>query len=154
VMALSIGICFFPECADDYESLLKNADLALSFAKQEGGGRWRDYSPEMNVTIQKRRIIANQLRNAIDGEQFSLFYQPVVNAQTGRVMGMEALTRWHNLKKAVYPPKDFIPIAEQTGLIVPIGDWVIRRAIVEQQAWLEKQKDSFLAVNLSTVQFQ
>lgn len=151
---LSIGICFFPEAADNYETLLKHADLALSFAKQEGGGRYKEYTPEMNVSIQRRRVIANQLRNAIDEEQFSLYYQPLINTQTGAVVGMEALIRWYQLKQPQIDPVDFIPIAEQTGLIVPIGDWVLKRAIEEQQAWLEQQQDLFLAVNLSTVQFQ
>lgn len=153
-LTLSIGICFFPEAASNYETLLKHADLALSIAKQEGGGRYKDYTLEMNVSIQRRRVIANQLRNAIDAEQFSLFYQPLINTQTGSVVGMEALIRWYQVEQPYLEPVDFIPIAEQTGLIVPIGDWVIRRAIEEQQSWLEQQQDLFLAVNLSTIQFQ
>lgn len=151
---LSIGISFFPEAADNYETLLKHADLALSYAKQEGGGRFRDYSSELNVSLQRRRVIANQLRNAIDEDQFSLYYQPVINTQTGAVVGMEALMRWQQLKEPFMKPGEFIPIAEQTGLIVPIGDWVIKQAIEEQQAWLEQHQGLFLAVNLSTVQFQ
>lgn len=154
ILPLSIGISFFPEDADNYGSLLKHADLALSYAKQASGSRCQDYSSEMNHSLQRRRVIANDLRNALDEDVLALYYQPIISTQTGEVVGMEALLRWYDGDKPVFEPSEFIPIAEQTGLIVPIGDWVIRRAIQEQQAWLERQSKAFLAVNLSTVQFQ
>jgi len=153
-MNLSIGISFFPDEATNYESILKNTDLALSHAKRSGGHRYCCYTPEMKENISQRRNISDKLRSALDQNQFALFYQPVVSLTTGAVVGMEALLRWVQLEKPFFGPVDFIPIAEQYGLIVPMGEWALRRALEEQSAWLNANPDVYLAVNVSSVQFQ
>ncbi|MEJ2755431.1 MAG: EAL domain-containing protein, partial [Gammaproteobacteria bacterium] len=151
---VSIGVSFFPDQADCFEALLKNTELASSLAKREGGGRWSVFSPELSDSVQRRHHIANQLRYGIEADQFTLSYQPIISRETGAVVGMEALVRWNQQHLLFVHPSEFIPIAEQTGLIIPIGEWVIKRALFEQKRWLEENPGTSLAVNLSSVQFQ
>jgi diguanylate cyclase (GGDEF)-like protein len=148
---LSIGIALEPNDGRDPEQLLKNADLALYRAKSDGRGLYRFFEPEMDARMQARRALEIDLRKAIANNEFELFYQPLVDMRTERVTGFEALIRWHHPERGMIPPLDFIGIAEETGLIGPIGDWVLRRACAEAATW---PSDVKIAVNLSPLQFK
>jgi diguanylate cyclase (GGDEF)-like protein len=148
---LSIGIALAPGDGLDPEQLLKNADMALYRAKSDGHGLYRFFEPEMDARMQARRRLEIDLRNAIANSEFELFYQPVVDMQTEHVTGFEALIRWHHPERGMIPPLEFISVAEDTGLIVPIGDWVLRQACLEAATW---PSDVKIAVNLSPVQFK
>ena len=148
---LSIGIALVPNDGRDPEQLLKNADLALYRAKSDGRGLYRFFEPEMDARMQARRALEIDLCKAIANNEFELFYQPLVDMRTERVTGFEALIRWHHPERGMIPPLDFIGIAEETGLIGPIGDWVLRRACAEAATW---PSDVKIAVNLSPLQFK
>jgi diguanylate cyclase (GGDEF)-like protein len=148
---LSIGIALAPGDGLDPEQLLKNADMALYRAKSDGHGLYRFFEPEMDARMQARRNLEIDLRKAIVNGEFELFYQPLVDMKTEYVTGFEALIRWHHPERGMIAPLDFIPIAEETGLIVPIGDWVLRQACAEAATWPSNVK---IAVNLSPVQFK
>ena len=148
---LSIGIALAPGDGLDPEQLLKNADMALYRAKSDGHGLYRFFEPEMDARMQARRNLEIDLRNAIANGEFELFYQPLVDMKTEYVTGFEALIRWHHPERGMIPPLDFIPIAEESGLIVPMGDWVLRQACAEAATWPSNVK---IAVNLSPVQFK
>jgi diguanylate cyclase (GGDEF)-like protein/PAS domain S-box-containing protein len=151
VVELSIGIALAPDDGRDPEQLLRNADLALYRAKSDGRGVYRFFEPEMDARMQARRSLEIDLRKAIANGEFELFYQPLVDMQTERVTGFEALIRWHHPERGMIPPLDFIAVAEETGLIVPIGDWVLRQACAEAATW---PSDVKIAVNLSPIQFK
>jgi EAL domain-containing protein (putative c-di-GMP-specific phosphodiesterase class I) len=125
--------------------------MALYRAKSDGHGLYRFFEPEMDARMQARRRLEIDLRNAIANSEFELFYQPVVDMQTEHVTGFEALIRWHHPERGMIPPLEFISVAEDTGLIVPIGDWVLRQACLEAATW---PSDVKIAVNLSPVQFK
>jgi diguanylate cyclase (GGDEF)-like protein len=148
---LSIGIALAPGDGLDPDQLLKNADMALYRAKSDGHGHYRFFEPEMDARMQARRRLEIDLRKAIANSEFELFYQPLVDLQTEYVTGFEALIRWHHPERGMIPPLDFIAVAEETGLIVPIGDWVLRQACAEAAAW---PSDVKIAVNLSPIQFK
>jgi EAL domain-containing protein (putative c-di-GMP-specific phosphodiesterase class I) len=148
---LSIGIALAPGDGLDPDRLLKNADMALYRAKSDGQGLYRFFEPEMDARMQARRRLEIDLRKAIANSEFELFYQPLVGMQRENVAGFEALIRWHHPERGLILPLDFIPIAEETGLIVPIGDWVLRQACAEAVTW---PSDVKIAVNLSPVQFK
>ena len=148
---LSIGIALAPGDGLDPEQLLKNADMALYRAKADGHGLYRFFEPEMDARMQVRRNLEIDLRKAIANGEFELFYQPLVDMKTEYVTGFEALIRWNHPERGMIPPLDFIPIAEETGLIVPLGDWVLRQACAEAATWPSNVK---IAVNLSPVQFK
>jgi diguanylate cyclase (GGDEF)-like protein/PAS domain S-box-containing protein len=148
---LSIGIALAPGDGLDPDRLLKNADMALYRAKSDGHGLYRFFEPEMDARMQARRKLEIDLRKAIANGEFELLYQPLVDMQTENVTGFEALIRWHHPERGMIPPLDFIPVAEETGLIVPIGDWVLRQACAEAVTW---PSDLKIAVNLSPVQFK
>ena len=148
---LSIGIALAPGDGLDPDQLLKNADLALYRAKSDGSGLYRFFEPEMDARMQARRALEIDLRKAITNSEFELFYQPLVDMKTECVTGFEALIRWHHPERGMILPLDFIPVAEETGLIVPIGDWVLRRACAEAATWPSGVK---IAVNLSPIQFK
>jgi diguanylate cyclase (GGDEF)-like protein len=148
---LSIGIALAPDDGLDPEQLLKNADLALYRAKSDGHGLYRFFEPEMDARMQARRRLEIDLRHAIANGEFELFYQPLVDMQTEYVTGFEALIRWRHPERGMIPPLDFIAVAEETGLIVPIGDWVLRQACAEAATW---PSDVKIAVNLSPIQFK
>jgi diguanylate cyclase (GGDEF)-like protein/PAS domain S-box-containing protein len=151
LVELSVGIALAPGDGLDPDQLLKNADMALYRAKSDGRGLYRFFEPEMDARVQARRSLEADLRNAIENREFELYYQPLIDMQTEYVTGFEALIRWHHPQRGVIPPLDFISVAEETGLIVPIGDWVLRQACTDAATW---PRDLKVAVNLSPIQFK
>jgi diguanylate cyclase (GGDEF)-like protein len=147
----SVGIAITPQDATSGTALLKRADTALYRAKLEEKGSWRFFKPEMDAHLQERMVLERDLRDALQNGAFELAYQPLYNLANNRLCGFEALLRWHHPVRGVVGPATFIPIAEETGLIVPIGAWVLRQACAEAMHWPDDVK---LAVNLSVVQFK
>lgn len=152
VMAdLSIGIAIAPGDGLEPDELLKNADLALYGAKAEGRGTYRFFELEMDARMKERRTLELDLRRAVAEGQFELYYQPVVGLEFGNIVGCEALLRWQHPERGTISPAEFIPVAEETGLIVPIGEWVLRQACADAAKWPDNLK---VAVNLSPAQFR
>ena len=149
VTDISIGVSVAPFDAIEAEPLLRNADMALYGAKADGRGTYRFFEPEMNTRMKVRRELEMDLRKALVGKEFELHYQPLVNLQTNAVNGFEALLRWNHPKRGLVPPADFIPVAEETGLIIPLGEWVLKAACYEAVGWPDHIK---VAVNLSPAQ--
>jgi diguanylate cyclase (GGDEF)-like protein len=147
----SIGIARAPDDGNDPELLLANADLALYRAKAEGRGRRRFFEAEMNERVRARQLLERDLRTATSEDQFELNYQPQLNLSSGRISGFEALLRWRHPERGLIPPLDFIPLAEDTGLIVPVSQWLLGEACREARTWPDDIK---LAVNLSPVHFR
>ena len=151
VTGVSIGIALAPDDGDDPDQLLKCADLALYRAKSGGRGRYCYFEPEMDALLQKRRLLELDLRTALAAREFELYYQPIVNIDGDDVCGFEALLRWHSPRRGMVSPVDFIPLAEEIGLIVDIGRWVLEAACREATLWPDHIK---VAVNVSAVQFK
>ncbi len=147
----SVGVAVAPANGDDADVLLKNADLALYRAKADGRGMFRFFEPSMDAKMQARRSLELDLRRALALKEFDLAYQPQVSAHGGVVTGFEALLRWDHPERGRVSPADFIPLAEEIGLIGPIGEWVLRTACAEAARWPDSIS---LAVNLSPVQFR
>jgi diguanylate cyclase (GGDEF)-like protein len=147
----SIGIAIAPRDGATADDLLRHADLALSTVKAAGGGRVALFSPSMESAVQRRRGLQADLRTAIADDALALAYQPVANLETGRVTGFEALLRWDRRGFGRIAPAEFIPLAEETGLIVPIGAWVLRNACAEAALW---PRWLSVAVNVSAAQFR
>ena len=150
-IGVSIGITIAPNDAVEPDQLLKNADLALYRAKAGGRDTYRFFEPEMDRLMQVRRALELDLRKAIINHEFELHYQPIINLQTEKICGFEALLRWNHPERGLVSPLDFIPLAEETGLIVPIGEWVLRSACEEAARW---PKEINIAINLSPAQFR
>ena len=146
----SIGVSLAPQDGSDRETLLRLADAALYQSKSEGRNRYSFFEPRMNHALQLKRIVEEDLRRAIAEDQLTLHYQPQIAADSGRVCGVEALVRWRHPEHGLVPPSDFIAIAEERGLIVPLGEWVLRRACRDAADW----RGIKLAVNVSPVQFR
>jgi diguanylate cyclase (GGDEF)-like protein len=154
-LTASVGIAFVPEAGEDVEALLQHADAAMYRVKGLGGNNYQVYSPQMNVSLTDRLETANRLRRALKHEEFILFYQPQLDVHSGRVVGLEALLRWKDSAEELRSPAEFIPILEETGLIVPVGDWVLRKACTQARAWqYAGLSDLRVAVNLSPKQFR
>ncbi|MCC2095451.1 MAG: EAL domain-containing protein [Hyphomicrobiales bacterium] len=147
----SIGIAFAPKDGDNRESLMVNGDLALYRAKSDGRGIFRFYDPSMDEYARERRKMEAELRTAIENGELTLLFQPILNVETDRVSNCEALLRWDNPALGQVSPADFIPVAEECGQIISIGEWVIQEACNEAAKWPDNVK---VAVNLSPVQFQ
>jgi len=147
----SVGIAMAPGDAADADTLLKHADLALYQAKDEGGGTYRFFEAEMNARAQARHQLEADLRRAIGHGEFELYFQPLFDLETNRIGSFEALIRWNHPSRGLVAPDEFIPLAEETGLIVPIGAWVIQEACRQAVKWPE---DVRVAVNVSSVQFR
>ncbi|MBR1223484.1 MULTISPECIES: EAL domain-containing protein [unclassified Bradyrhizobium] len=147
----SIGIAVAPRDGTDSDEILKKADLALYSAKNGGRGSFRFFEPELDELMHARRNLERDMRSALANDEFELRYQPIVNFKNGKISGFEALLRWHHPQRGWVMPGDFIPLAEETGLIVPIGEWVLRTACVEAAKWPAHLK---IAINLSPAQFR
>ncbi|HEX2725465.1 MAG TPA: EAL domain-containing protein [Beijerinckiaceae bacterium] len=150
-ISLSAGIAVSSGNDVDPEELLKNADLALYRAKADGRGTYRFFEPEMDALAQARRSMEVELRGALTRREFELHYQPLINLRTRKIAGFEALLRWSNATRGFISPGQFIPLAEELGLIAPIGEWAIRQACEHAAGW---PGDTKVAVNLSPVQFR
>jgi diguanylate cyclase (GGDEF)-like protein/PAS domain S-box-containing protein len=151
VVGASIGIALAPDDGAEADVLLRNADMALYRAKAEGRGTAHFFEPEMDRRIQARRMLELDLRKAFANGEFELFYQPLINLQANAVSGFEALLRWRHAERGMIAPAEFIPLAEEIGLIVPLGEWVLRKACSEAMHWPTELK---VAVNLSPAQFR
>jgi diguanylate cyclase (GGDEF)-like protein/PAS domain S-box-containing protein len=150
----SVGASTFPDDAADAQTLLKNADMAMYRAKEQGRNTFQFYSSQLNLHSVQRLNLESGLRRAIEREEFVLHYQPQVELRTGRITGAEALVRWLHPELGLLPPGRFIGIAEETGLIVPIGDWVLRSACAAQRAWMDRGLPALrVSVNLSARHF-
>ncbi|MEN6520400.1 MAG: EAL domain-containing protein [Armatimonadota bacterium] len=154
VVSGSIGISIFPADGDDAETLVKNADTAMYRAKEMGRNNYQFYTETLNMAVLKRMTLENSLRKALEREEFVVHYQPRVNVNDGEIMGMEALIRWQKPESGLVYPAQFIPLAEETGLIVQIGEWVLRTACVQNRKWHDAGLAALpVAVNISARQF-
>ena len=150
----SIGICMYPTEAQDELALMKNADIAMYHAKEDGKNTYKFYSEEMNVHTFERLALETSLRRGLERSEFLLHYQAKVDLRSGRITGVEALVRWQHPEMGLVPPAQFIPLAEETGLIVPIGRWVLQTACAQNVAWQQQGLPPVcMAVNLSARQF-
>jgi predicted signal transduction protein with EAL and GGDEF domain len=153
-IAMTTGVAVFPPDGDDADVLFRNAEAALKRAKR-AGDRILFYHPEMNARVAETLILENRLRRAIEEEQFVLHYQPKISAASGRVTGLEALIRWMDPVAGLVPPGKFIPILEETGMILEVGTWTIRRALIESRNWrLTHGGPLRIAINVSAIQLR
>ena len=153
-LCASIGISVFPEDSDDLESLYRHADAAMYQAKLAGRNRYCFFSPHIESSMRARHLLERHMRNALEDGVFEVFYQAKVDARHNRIIGMEALIRWRNHDGALISPVDFIPLAEETGLIIPMGKLVLLRACKDARALRELGHDISISVNISVVQFR
>ncbi|MBI2508742.1 MAG: EAL domain-containing protein, partial [Betaproteobacteria bacterium] len=150
----SIGISTYPDDSEDMQTLLKNADISMYRAKEQGKNNYQFYSAQINVHSLERLALESGLRRALERNEFLLHYQPRLDIGSGRITGVEALVRWQQPAKELVPPAQFIPLAEETGLIVPIGEWVLKTACARSKSWQGKGLPPLrIAVNLSARQF-
>jgi diguanylate cyclase (GGDEF)-like protein/PAS domain S-box-containing protein len=152
-ITVSIGISLYPDDAADYDALERNADTALHHAKEHGDG-YRFFKPKMNAAVSRFLVLENRLRHALASSQFTLYYQPQADLATGRIGGAEVLVRWRDPELGLMSPGRFIPLAEETGLIVPLSDWVFGEACRQAAAWRDAGSPCRVAVNLSARQFR
>jgi diguanylate cyclase (GGDEF)-like protein/PAS domain S-box-containing protein len=151
----SIGISLYPKDGEDAETLIKNADTAMYHAKEHGRGNFQFFEADMNLKAVQRQSIESEMRRALTNQEFLLHYQPKVNLDTGEITGVEALIRWQHPEQGFIAPAEFVPIAEDCGLIVPIGRWVMREACRQARAWQDAGlRHLRMAVNVSAVEFR
>jgi diguanylate cyclase (GGDEF)-like protein len=151
----SIGIALYPDDGDNVRTLLKNADIALNRAKAQGRNIYQFYTPTMNARAFERMMLESGLRRALEQEEFVIYYQPQISLHTGHIIGMEALLHWQHPDLGLIPPMKFIPLAEDTGLIVQLGEWVLRTACAQNKAWQQAGFPSLcVSVNLSSRLFK
>jgi diguanylate cyclase (GGDEF)-like protein len=151
LIGVSVGIALAPENGMDADSLLRNSDVALYRAKADGKGRYAYFTNEMNEHRQSRRLMEIELREALEKKDIAVFFQPLIDISTGRIEGCEALVRWKHPAKGYIPPLEFIPLAEETGMIIALGEYVLREACKEAASWVRPIR---VAVNMSAVQFR
>lgn len=149
-VGISLGIALFPNDGKDADTLLKNADMALYRAKSEGRNLYRFFEPAMDAMVRARRALEVDLRAALSRREFELDFQPIMNIASGEIVGAEALMRWRSPVRGLVRPDDFIPAAEETGLIVPLGEWALRKACTAAAGWTPLR----IAVNVSAVQIK
>jgi len=150
----SMGIAVYPADGKDIDALLINADVAMYQAKNQGRNNYQYYTDSMNMFTVERFAIENKLRKAMDNNEFMLFYQPQIDISTGRMIGVEALIRWLQPDLVLIRPGQFISLAEQTGLIIPIGNWVLSTACAENRTWQKAGLEPLrMTVNVSSIQF-
>jgi diguanylate cyclase (GGDEF)-like protein/PAS domain S-box-containing protein len=151
----SIGIALYPQDGKDEETLVRNADAALYRAKAQGRNNYQFYLPMMNAQSSELLLLDSQLRHALERNEFIVHYQPIVTVRTGEIRGIEALIRWNHPEKGLLLPGTFIPFAEENGFIIPIGEWILKTACAQNQAWQAMGLPAIrVAVNLSAQQFQ
>ncbi|MFZ3591791.1 EAL and GGDEF domain-containing protein [Bacillus sp. DJP31] len=151
----SIGISMFPIDGDDQETIIKHADTAMYLAKERGKNNYQFYTSNLNRIALRKMELENALRKAVEQDQLSLHYQPQIDITTGRIVGVEALVRWQHPELGTIPPCEFIPLAEETGLIVKLGKWILRTAVEQNKAWQETGFTPIpVAVNISVRQLQ
>jgi diguanylate cyclase (GGDEF)-like protein/PAS domain S-box-containing protein len=151
----SIGISLYPRDGEDSETLIKNADMAMYHAKERGRGNFQFFEGAMNLKAVQRQSIESELRRALRNQEFLLHYQPKVNLDSGDITGVEALIRWQQPDRGLVPPSEFVPIAEDCGLIIPIGRWVMREACRQARAWQDAGlRHLRMAVNVSAIEFR
>jgi diguanylate cyclase (GGDEF)-like protein/PAS domain S-box-containing protein len=151
----SIGIVTYPDDGTDSETLLKNADFAMYHAKDSGRDTYQFFKLDMNARAMERQSLERDLRHAIERQELALHYQPKINLETGAIIGVEALLRWRHPQRGLVPPAQFIPIAEECGLIVPIGRWVLREACRQTRAWQQAGlAPTRIAINISAVELR
>ncbi len=150
----SIGVSLYPDDGKEFDMLLRNADTALYQAKDSGRDTYRFFSEKMNIDAQEQLQLQGQLRNAVKNQEFILHYQPQIDIASGRLIGAEALVRWQHPELGLIPPGKFIPLAERSGLVIPMGDWVLNEACRQAQVWRDKGHAMVMAVNLSALQFK
>ncbi|OQY16445.1 MAG: hypothetical protein B6I36_10235 [Desulfobacteraceae bacterium 4572_35.1] len=154
-ISASIGICRYPHDATDATGLMTNADVAMYYAKKQGKNNFQFYTNNMNSRARELQELEIQLRDALKKDQFVLYYQPQVDISNNTMVGVEVLLRWIHPELGIISPQDFIPLAEETGLIVPLGEWVLQTACAQNQQWLQQGvKPVCVAVNISAVQFK
>jgi len=155
-MSCSIGICLWPGDGDDVETLLRNADSAMHKAKDAGRNTYHFFTPDIDAKAQAQRLLERDLRRAVRSfDDFHLVYQPIINLETNRMVGAEALIRWHSAERGLVSPAHFIPLAERNHLILPIGEWVLETACREIKEWSLHNRHPFrVSVNLSSRQFR
>jgi len=151
----SLGIAVYDEDGADVHTLIKNADVAMYYAKDHGRDNYQFFTPEMNARIVERQALEGNLRRAIERREFLLYYQPKVDLETGRMIGAEALIRWQHPVRGLLPPQRFVPVAEDSGLIVPIGQWVLHEACRQAREWQAAGLHPVpIAVNISALEFR
>jgi EAL domain-containing protein (putative c-di-GMP-specific phosphodiesterase class I) len=150
----SIGISIFPDHGDSFDTLVKNADLAMYLAKSLGKNNYQFYTDDLQEKSQHEFGMEINLRKALERNEFILFYQPQMNLETYELIGAEALIRWNHPEKGIISPAEFIPVAEETGLIIPIGEWALRTACMQNKKWQDDGLPPItIAVNISAKQF-
>jgi len=155
MITVSVGISVFPEDGDNPDVLIRNADTAMHQAKDIGRNNYQFFTAVMNESASEHLLLENSLRRAVERKEFILFYQPQIDAKTGEVIGVEALIRWLHPSKNIVSPLEFIPLAEETGLIIPIGEWVLLEACRQQREWMNRGLPPIpISVNISAVQFR
>lgn len=154
-ISMSLGISIYPLDGKDAKTLMKNADAAMYHAKEQGRNNFQFFRAEFNTYTLARILMESSLRNALDREEFLLHYQPQVDIRTGQLVGVESLVRWRHLERGMISPGEFIPLAEETGIIVPIGRWVLEEACRQAKRWIDQGLPPLrVAVNLSSLQFK
>ena len=148
----SVGIALYPKDGDNIVSLMKNSDIAMYEAKKNGRSQYHFFTEELNRRVQDTIKLEKEMRDALANEEYALFYQPKVELGSGKIVGAEALIRWISPSKGVIPPTTFIPLAEENGFIIELGDWVLQTAMKQQAAWMQKGIALRISINLSSKQ--
>jgi diguanylate cyclase (GGDEF)-like protein/PAS domain S-box-containing protein len=155
IITVSIGISLYPADGNNYENLVKNADTAMNQVKENGRNNYQFYTADLNILISERLSFINSLRNAVKEEEFILYYQPKICSMTGKITGVEALIRWNSPTMGLIPPLKFIPLLEETGLIMPVSDWILREICKQHTTWIAQGFPPIsIAINISASHFQ